>query len=223
MRAFLSACPLALAILGFGLTPAAAGSAEGWSAARAEVVWTGAYIGLMAGHTRVEADSEISRTYGRFPASREFDGLGGGLYVGFMHQTQSGVTFGVEGDLYLSSASHDMPSQGHGVTKERFSVTTGARLRAGYAFGRLHPYLAGGVTTAYYNRENDYTELHGFLAGFTLGAGLEVAVTENLVARAEYLYTDYLEGDEIALGSGAVVGQTNLAAHDVRLGLALKF
>lgn len=221
MRAFLLACPLALSSLGLNPTSAEAGDAGGWGAARTE--WSGAYAGLMAGFSRIDAESAHVSGVGRWPNEREFDGLGAGIYGGFVRQTQSGFTFGVEADLYVSGASHDMASRGHGVTKENLPVTSSARVRAGYALGRLHPYLTTGVTAAYYTRENDYTKMDGVLGGLTIGAGLEFAVTERLVARAEYAFTGYMEKDEALVGSGSVVGQTTLATHDARLGLALRF
>lgn len=139
-----------------------------------------------------------------------------------------------------------------GAAEDRIKWSGGLRARAGYAAGRFQPYLTGGLAIAKYRGQGAFagqlsSESEGEteaallavedaslssywtnkkLYGWTLGAGLEFAATENIVARVEYRYSDYGDvGSELysggeRIGAGA---KTSITAHDLRAGLALKF
>ena len=55
------------------------------------------------------------------------------------------------------------------------------------------------------------------LVGFTIGAGVEAAVTGNVTIKAEYLYADFGDAD---LDCGVDIG---LTSHIVRVWLKHKF
>ena len=65
------------------------------------------------------------------------------------------------------------------------------RGRAGYAFGGILPYVTGGLAVG-----DIRANMPGFAvasttnAGWTVGAGLEVALPGNWTAKAEYLHVD---------------------------------
>ena len=75
-----------------------------------------------------------------------------------------------------------------------------ARVRLGYAFGNILPYITGGFaygqTSSFYNvnfSEGGGGETFGdstqhFQTGWTAGAGLEYQITPNLSFKTEYLY-----------------------------------
>ena len=90
------------------------------------------------------------------------------------------------------------------------------------------PYVTGGIAFGHFKyglEAPDYNE--GFSAsktftGWTLGAGVEFALTDNLIGRAEYRYTDF--------GKNTVVDPTDwytnkvkFKTNDVRIGIAYKF
>ncbi len=78
-----------------------------------------------------------------------------------------------------------------------------ARVRLGYAFGNLLPYITGGFaygqTSSYYNLNYATSPTSAptgdignsaqhFQTGWTAGAGLEYQITPNLTFKTEYLY-----------------------------------
>jgi outer membrane immunogenic protein len=60
--------------------------------------------------------------------------------------------------------------------------------------------------------------------GWTAGAGIEYAATQNLLLRAEYRYTDYgLSRYDSVTSFPGLSGTQNLRFNTVRVGAALKF
>ncbi len=106
---------------------------------------------------------------------------------------------------------------------------TGAtRVRVGFSAGRVMPYIAGGVAYGQFqdilstvitggepfNRTSDVTKT---MIGYTLGGGVDFAMTDHLVVRAEYRYSDFGKKkfkDEI---------EVKYKTNDFRAGIAYKF
>ncbi|WP_336279113.1 outer membrane protein [Bartonella sp. CB175] len=116
--------------------------------------------------------------------------------------------------------------------KEKWSGAT--RVRIGFAADRILPYIAGGVA---------YTQLQGVgsvsiadkdtnkviasgtisdetksLVGYTLGAGIDFAMTDHAIVRAEYRYSDF--------GKKKFVNDKydfSYKTNDFRVGVAYKF
>ncbi len=106
---------------------------------------------------------------------------------------------------------------------------TGAtRVRVGFSAGRVMPYIAGGVAYGQFqdilstvitggepfNRTSDVTKT---MIGYTLGGGVDFAMTDHLVVRAEYRYSDFGKRkfkDEI---------EVKYKTNDFRAGIAYKF
>jgi outer membrane immunogenic protein len=59
------------------------------------------------------------------------------------------------------------------------------------------------------------------LTGWTLGAGLEYAFTNNLTTRLEYRYTNFDGGDNIF--DNVTLGSNDIEFHTVRAGISYKF
>jgi outer membrane immunogenic protein len=85
------------------------------------------------------------------------------------------------------------------------SVNRAAVCALGLALGGLRVETAGGSET----------KTH---AGWTVGGGVEVGVTQSVSARVEYLYVDL--ADQTYALTGATHG---LASHLVRLGVNYRF
>jgi outer membrane immunogenic protein len=68
------------------------------------------------------------------------------------------------------------------------------RGRIGYAAGQFMPFVTGGLAIGRYEISetpfSSYTKSKTY-TGWTLGAGADYAVTNNILLRAEYRYTDY--------------------------------
>ncbi|WP_375616722.1 outer membrane protein [Bartonella sp. AP58NXGY] len=124
------------------------------------------------------------------------------------------------------------------TTEEKDSLTfnhtfkqkwTGAtRVRVGFSAHRVMPYIAGGIAYGQFqdvlstvmtgsepfNRTSDATKM---MIGYTLGGGVDFAMTDNLVLRAEYRYSDFGKKkfkDEI---------EVKYKTNDFRAGIAYKF
>jgi outer membrane immunogenic protein len=152
--------------------------------------------------------------------------------VGYNHQFDGNFVLGAEVDANFSGANSDnnaFPAiLGLGLTASSDLKWFGsARLRAGYAFDRLLPFLTGGVAFADYSgKTNDPAngKISDTRVGWTVGAGLEYAITNNLIARIEYRYADY--GRDTRSGPFAAGGdpvRLDLKTSDVRVGISYKF
>jgi outer membrane immunogenic protein len=210
--------------------------------------WTGFYAGVHAGYGWAEVDnqygfgdnfSELVNGGGNKP-----DGFFGGLQLGYNHQFANNVVLGVEAD----AAFADLKDSGQGISGDldgdfyRFNTETKidalgtVRARLGYAAGRFLPYVTGGFAWAHtdYNFSFDTASptLNGSFSqsdvftGWTVGAGLEYAITDKISAKLEYLYADLGSKDySIDLGTNAPAGQFrgDLTLQTAKIGLNYKF
>jgi outer membrane immunogenic protein len=181
--------------------------------------WTGGYIGAQVGY--LWGDGEFSNQDGDY-ADPAPDGWLGGVYVGYNYQFTNNVVLGIDADFAWTGADDqptffDAGGVPQGVDEIELGWEGAARLRLGYAVDRFLPYIAGGVAFGQLETANQFEETN---VGWTLGAGLEYAFTDNLIGRAEYRYTDF--GDFETNNNGFIFG-TDLTTNDVRLGIAYKF
>lgn len=169
--------------------------------------WTGAYIGIQGGYVWTNLSDATF--------DEDFDGGTLGAHVGANWQ-HGNVVFGVEGDINYTWNENDYIIGG-------FPVEVGTdwagsiRARLGYAMDRTLLYATGGLALA-----NGYVNVVGVgeesdtLTGWTLGAGVEHAFTDNWSARLEYRYSDYGSID-------TTLGDFDVEEHAVRIGFSYKF
>ena len=146
--------------------------------------WTGFYLGLNGGGGW--GRSNWDRT-GNLDLS---GGVIGGT-AGFNWQTGQ-VVLGIEGDVDWSGVSGTTVTTLPGRLRDPRTIGS-ARFGAGvgYAFDRFLPYITGGLAAG-----NIKATTPGFAGasqtnlGWTIGAGLEVAIAGNWSAKAEYLHVD---------------------------------
>ena len=86
--------------------------------------------------------------------------------------------------------------------------------------GRFMVYGTGGLAVANAEASNATSSDSQTAVGWTAGAGVEAAVTDNVFARVEYRYTD-LGSDSYSLDSGDT--DAELKSHGVMVGLGFKF
>lgn len=176
--------------------------------------WTGAYIGATVGYGWGEYDVSSGGASGQF----DVDGFTGGLYAGYNYAVTPNVIVGGEIDAMVGPGE-DFSVGGTDVSTDTLFFGT-ARARLGYAFDSVMVYgtggLAWGMGEADFNGDSD----SNFHVGWTLGGGIEAALTENVTARAEYLYVDTSEETYTAGGTSA---NADLDGHIVRLGVGYKF
>ncbi|WP_018184109.1 outer membrane protein [Kaistia granuli] len=161
--------------------------------------WTGFYAGVHAGYGWADLDTFYSENLG---VGGRPDGFFGGGQVGYNYQLSNNVVLGIEADAAFADLKDD-GKQGDSDfafgTDAKISALGTVRGRAGYAIDRVLPYVTGGFAWA--NARTgvtvggdaipnfSFTDSKVF-TGWTVGAGLEYAVTSNISAKLEYLYAD---------------------------------
>ncbi len=178
--------------------------------------WSGFYLGVNGG-----GDWGRSRwdSTGNFNLS---GGLVGGT-AGYNFQTGHAV-FGLEGDVdwtNLKGSTTTNCAAGCSTSSHWLSTVRG---RAGYAFDRIMPYVTGGLAVG-----DIRATTPGFAgttqtnAGWTVGGGLEFALTNNWTAKAEYLHVD-LGHMNCGFNCGATSPNNVSAREDlVRAGINYRF
>jgi outer membrane immunogenic protein len=174
--------------------------------------WTGLYAGVNGGYAFSGSDSV--GIVGRGPVGDlTLHGMFGGVQLGYNHQINN-IVLGVETD-FQGGDIHDSLS---GIASDRIDWFGTLRGRAGFAADRALIYATGGL--AYgggtYKEfvppaKDNYSRI-----GWTLGAGVEYAVSDSMSVKAEYLYTNF---------GRFTVGATQATPdfHSVRLGVNFKF
>ena len=163
--------------------------------------WTGFYIGGDVGYARgYDSTAEyltVGNIFTGFYPHYDINGGLGGLYAGYNYQFGMAL-LGIESDIELANLNGGFVDQGVGGAGTTHLDWQGSlRGRLGFTVDRVLFYGTGGLAFADVNHL--YTNLltgvaennAGFRTGWTAGAGIEVAVLPNLLARIEYRYTDY--------------------------------
>ncbi|WP_020177808.1 outer membrane protein [Methylopila sp. M107] len=173
--------------------------------------WTGPYIGVQGGYNWQRA------------SNAKVDGWSVGGYAGYNYQfgEGSGAVIGIETDINYANIDGRRGNGAGARTKVSQDWNGATRARLGYAFDRFLAYGAAGV--AYGDRELKRTpggRDSKTAVGWTVGGGLEYAVTDNVALRGEYRYTDYGK-DKFNLGNFSTKGSAT--EHRVMGGVAVKF
>ena len=178
--------------------------------------WTGAYIGGAVGYGF--ADYSATSTLNG-SGSSDVDDFTAGLFAGYNYAFTPQWVVGAEVDVYFAP-EQDFALGGTTYNADSQFLST-LRGRVGYAFGNFMVYGTGGLAlgmaevTSSAGGSDDATHL-----GYTVGAGLEAALTQNITARVEYNYLD-LGSETYDLGADSL--EADLDAHMVKVGVAYKF
>jgi outer membrane immunogenic protein len=210
--------------------------------------WTGIYVGGQIGYAWGTSNTNLGDNFGDFTSfSSNNSGVIGGAHVGYNLQLSQFVV-GLEGDVDGSSLKKTItgsPLIG-GVSPFAVVVPTtitanlgvqgSIRGRIGYAWDRVLIYGTGGV--AFGGVNGSISTPFGFdststtRVGWTVGGGLEYAVTNNWSVRAEYRYTQFGHSTVFASNSfgtfpllGAIGGFGNRTLNEnrVQVGFSYKF
>jgi outer membrane immunogenic protein len=182
--------------------------------------WSGAYIGINGGYA-------FGNSAWGAPASSGNFGLDGGLVggtLGINFQTGQFV-FGLEGDADWTNITGSTSSGGcvGFVCQTSNDWLSTFRARVGVAFDRVLLYgTAGGAAGNVKANLSGFGSTDSTEFGWSAGAGLEYAITENVTIRGEYLFVDLSHGScstAVCLASVPVSFDTSL----VRGGLDFKF
>lgn len=153
--------------------------------------WEGFYAGVHGEYLWGEPTVDALVPF----ADGDFDGFAGGVTGGYNHVIDQ-ILIGIEADLALSEADGvaNATTSGEGLSVDLEWLST-IRGRAGFVHENLLLFVTGGLAMG--RLEADYfgfgpmsTALDETAVGYTIGAGAEWAVTENVTIKAEYLYID---------------------------------
>lgn len=218
--------------------------------------WTGFYAGVNAGYAFNGSTNLKNVTYGvggysytannGYGYTRHSDegSFTGGAQIGYNYQMGS-IVLGAEADFNYANVEKKHYSDGlaylytgdEAAVKSQVQWFGTVRARVGFTpVDRLMLFVTGGLaygqvktTGAYYDNVNSY----GFVGskndtrvGWTLGAGAEYAITNNITIKGEYAYVDL--GDKRHTVGGLYTteyltwkDQNNF--HVVRAGVNYKF
>jgi outer membrane immunogenic protein len=164
--------------------------------------WNGVYVGVNLGYQWGKTTNLTVNP----------SGLTGGGQVGYNWQSGSFVV-GVEADLQASAADDTFGA--YKFANPWFGTVRG---RGGYAMNNVLIYLTGGfaygggrVTFGPVGESQTHT-------GWTIGAGVEVGLTPNWSAKAEYLYVELSDQAYVLTGIN-----NGLQSSVFRLGVNYRF
>lgn len=194
--------------------------------------WSGFYLGAHAGYlfgrSRVFEDGVLTE------AGAPTESGVGGLLAGYNWQSGAAV-FGLEADFGWANAV------GHGTAPpppppapvpapNTYRVQWDSHVvgRLGYASGHWLVFATGGLALASFSFQEGVVpgappepRFGTTYVGYSVGAGLEYAFTQNLIGRMQYLYDDF--GSKSFTTPGGEIYRVDLTGHTVRAALAWKF
>ncbi len=147
--------------------------------------------------------------------SRDVNGFGGGAFTGYNFQSGP-VIYGVEADVGYSGQKGDSS----GGYRAEGGWNGSVRGRVGYDLNPFMIYGTGGVAFQNNTLKDATSSDDKTAVGYTVGAGAEAFVTNNITARIEYRYTDFGK-DSYNLNSGSV--SKGFDDHSVKVGIGVKF
>ena len=172
--------------------------------------WTGLYVGLNGGWAGGTSGSDLGSPNG---------GLIGGT-LGYNYQIGQ-MVLGVEGDWDWAGLKKDGVDLALNPYSNKVDQLMTARARVGYAVDRALLFVTAGYAGA-----EDKISVPGFYSstdwrsGGAFGGGIEYAFTNNITAKAEYLYAPF---SDKTINYGAGPEKSSLNLNIVRAGLNYKF
>ena len=213
--------------------------------------WTGFYLGGQVGYAfggSGAGDSVTARAGGATARFSEgfSNGIIGGAHIGYNFSTQSlgafpllgtglgalsggfgggGLVFGVEGDVDGTDYRSQTTIAGATFTN-RTEIEGSARGRLGIAVDRALFYATGGAAFAQFMNGYATPALGGVTlsstrVGYTVGGGIEYAITTQWSLRAEYRYSDF--GSYTQVPIAGVSFQHKQIQQRAQVGFSYKF
>jgi outer membrane immunogenic protein len=194
--------------------------------------WSGVYIGATAGASFYDPHW-TDRADDWFQGTRSFDSTSAAIggYVGYNYDTGP-LIVGVEGDFVGAFNSDE---QGGPRYDERYENDldwlASLRGRIGIPHGQFLFYATGGVAFAGVKNESssddypdeDFEDTDSTLTGYTVGGGVEYAMSSNISVRLEGFYYDF--GSETYKQESQPAEEMTIdnTAFVIRAGIGYKF
>lgn len=193
--------------------------------------WSGLFVGGHFGH--IWGRSQVFDNGVLTEAGAPTNGAVAGFLAGFNWQTGP-LVLGIEGDFGWSNA------QGHGTSPppppavQRAPNTYDLRWdshfigKAGFASDRWMVFATGGLAVAGFSFQEGFlppapaaNSISKTYVGFSVGAGVEYALTQNLLGRLQYIYDDFGSKNYTAVDGGTY--RVRLTGQTLRGALSWKF
>ena len=172
------------------------------------VGWDGGYVGAMGNYNHSNADRS------GLPGV-DSDTFGGAAFAGYQRQSGN-IVYGAEADVGYNAVNGDAAG-----TDVETGVDGSLRARLGYApNNRVLVYGTGGVAAADAEVSDGAGDDSQTLIGYTVGAGADVKLTDQIFARGEYRYTNF--GEE-TFNTGSGNQDVDIDSHRVGAGIGFKF
>ena len=176
-------------------------------------IWSGPYAGAFVGYNMRNFDQSGGAKF-------DGDGFVGGVYTGYNLQADK-LVYGLEADIGGAGFTADgfSPATGGGIAGDS-NLFGSLRARIGYDVDPFLLFATGGVAAA-----RSELSANGFSdskdnVGYTVGAGVEAKITDDISTRLEYRYSDF-GSKTYDLGNTSI--SSGFDEHSIRAGVALKF
>ena len=180
--------------------------------------WDGAYVGGFVGYGwGVATQDSTDILFGGSSDDVDLDGWTVGATLGAHFTDAPGFVLGAAGDIAWSGVGGYEPVN---AVDYDINWTGSLRGRAGYDAGAFMPYLTAGLAFAGATASDDGTDSTQVHFGWTAGAGVEVAVVDNVSLDLQYRYSDYGTADYSLPTDDATIG---LTTHALTAGVNFKF
>ena len=197
------------------------------SAPPAAFSWNGFYVGLYGGAGWGNHDR--SNSVGLNNSYNSNGGLIGGL-AGYNWQGNSPLVVGLEGDIAWANIKGDDGGAGGTVDQSEYRWLGSVRGRIGYAFDNWLLFGTGGWAFANIRHTNSSgttivatDSFDNSRSGWTVGGGIEYAVTPNWTTRLDYRYFDFGSYSNSAPANGVFPYSVGNRLQTVTVGLSYKF
>ncbi|MDN5249185.1 MAG: outer membrane beta-barrel protein, partial [Alphaproteobacteria bacterium] len=194
--------------------------------------WAGPYLGaemglVMTKFHGIDGDDDLASVVIK---PKEQPSVG--LFAGYNFALGKHAILGLDGNIdYHSIESLD---QGSFYVKYKESALAAARVRLGFAHGRVLPYIAGGLSAtrgalSLYNTATPTAAIKKQKAyiGWNIGGGIDYAVAHNVLLRLDYRFNNVKIKDLYSLDLNNVLHREDLnittKSHEIRIGAAYKF
>lgn len=174
--------------------------------------WGGAYAGASAGYVWNKGTDKFGATSDNLAANAAT--VSG--FVGYNYEISPAIIAGLEGELGYDWNKVTTASG----TRATGGLDTTLRGRLGFAYDRALLYVAGGYAGTAMKLERGTTSASPWLNGWTIGAGVDYAITDSLFLRGEYRYAQYAKQNVILAGATHAVDLSN---QTLKVGLGMKF
>jgi outer membrane immunogenic protein len=183
--------------------------------------WSGFYIGINGGYA---FGNSTWTAPGLSSGGFSVDGGQAGGTIGFNYQTGP-LVLGLEGDFdwqNVRGAASGTVCPSCDTASNWIGTFRG---RVGYAFDRVLVYgTAGGAVTDIKASVGAFPWGSSTELGWSAGAGVEMALTDNWTAKAEYLFADFEKASCAVANCGYVTPPSvSLYENQVRFGVNYKF